>query len=91
MRQAARPLSSAACKRGGAVKLADGYGRALRLTIAFRYLESGTNTELPRGRSYSIFGVCQTCRSSIGTPTPQNLPLRPAIDARHAPSKLELT
>ena len=32
----AKPLSFAACKRYGVGKLADGYGRVLRLIIAFR-------------------------------------------------------
>jgi hypothetical protein len=41
MRRVARPLSCAACKRDDGVKRADGYGRTLRLTIAFRSFESG--------------------------------------------------
>jgi hypothetical protein len=88
MRRVARPLSSVACKRGDAVRLADGYGRVLRLTIEFRYFECGRNTETPRGRSCLTFGARLTCRSSIVTRTSQNLPLRHAIDALHTPSKL---
>jgi hypothetical protein len=88
MRRVVRLLSCAACKRDGAAKLAGGYGGALRLTIAFRFFESGTNTETPRGRNCSTFGGCPTCRSSIVMPTRPNLRVRPAVDARHAPSKL---
>jgi hypothetical protein len=43
MRRVARLVSSAACKRGGAVKRVDGYGRVPRLTIEFRYFECGRN------------------------------------------------
>src|SRR5215471_2992502 len=82
MRRAARLLYYGVCKHDGAVKPVDGYGRTLRLIIALRYFECGTNTETLPGRSCSIFGVCQTYRSSIATPTPQNLPLRHGIDAR---------
>jgi hypothetical protein len=38
-----RPGFCAGCKPSAAVKLADGYGKALRLTIAFRYFECGAN------------------------------------------------
>ena len=59
MRRVARLYSCAACKRGGAVKRADGYGRVLRLTIEFRYFECGRNTETPPGRSCLSFGNLQ--------------------------------
>jgi len=51
-----------ACKHDAAAKLANDYGRAPRLTIAFRYFACGVNTEICPGRSCSIFGVCQTFR-----------------------------
>src|SRR5207249_3088391 len=70
MRRVAKLLSFGASKRGGAVRLPDGYGRALRSTIEFRYSAYGTNTEAHLGRRCSIFGACLTSRSSIATPTP---------------------
>jgi hypothetical protein len=88
MGQVARRLSSGACKRDGAGKPEDGYGRVLRLTIELRYFECGTNTETLAGRCCSIFGACLTCRSSIVMPTPQSLRLRLGDEAQHAPSKL---
>jgi hypothetical protein len=88
MRQVARRPSFGACKRGGALKVGNGYGRALRLTIKFRSFEYGTNTGTPRGRSCSISGACLIFRSSIVTPTPQNQPLRREDEAQHAPSNL---
>src|SRR6516162_8684513 len=72
MHRAARSDSCGACKRGAAAKLADDYGRALRLTTVFRCFEYGTNTEMMHGRSCSIFGACQIFRSSTVTSTPQN-------------------
>jgi hypothetical protein len=87
MRRVARLVSSAACKRGGAVKRVDGYGRVPRLTIEFRYFECGRNIETSPGRSCLSFGACLTFRSSIVTHTPQNLPLRHATDAQHTPLK----
>ena len=59
MRRAARSGSCGASKRDAAAKLADGYGRALRLTTVFRCFEYGKNTETIRGRGCSIFAACQ--------------------------------
>ena len=90
MRRVARLPSCGVCKRDAAVKPADGYGRVLRLIIEFRYFECGTNAETLLGRSCSIFGVCRTYRSSIVTPTPQNLPLRHGIDTQQVALKANL-
>jgi len=50
-----RQDSSVACKGGAVAKPADGYGRAPRLTTAFRCFECGPNTGMRHGRCCSIF------------------------------------
>jgi len=84
MRRVARPPSCDACKRGAAAKLADGYGRALKLTTAFRFFGCGANIEICLGRSCSTFGACQTFKSLIATSMQQNAPSKRGIDELHA-------
>ena len=88
MPRVARPGCCDAYKRGAAAKLADGYGRALKLTTAFHCFECGANIGICRGRSCSIFGACRTLRSSIATPMPQNVPTRRGTDEPHRYLKL---
>jgi hypothetical protein len=88
MRRVARPGSCGACRRGAAAKLADAYGRALKLTIAFPCFECGANIGICRGRGCSIFGACQISRSSIATSTPQNVPTRRGTAGPHRHLKL---
>ena len=66
-RQIARQNFCVASKEGAAAKEADGYGKALRLTIAFRFFGCGANIKIRVGRSCSTFGDYQTCRSLIAT------------------------
>jgi hypothetical protein len=71
-----RQDSCVASKGGAVVKPENGYGRMLRLTTAFRFFEFGANIGICRGRSYSIFGACQTFRSSIATFILRKAPMR---------------
>jgi hypothetical protein len=88
MHRIVRQESSVASKGGAVAKPAHDYGRAPRLTTAFRCFECGPNIGRRRGRSYSIFGACQTFRSSIVTFTPQNAPSRRGTVVPHAFLKL---
>src|ERR1700756_3648352 len=88
MRQIARQHSCVAFKDGAAAKQVEGYGKTLRLTIAFHFFVFGANIEICVGRSCSTFGACQTFKPSIATSTRQNAPSRRETDERHACSKL---
>jgi hypothetical protein len=84
----ARQHSYVAFKGGAAVKQADGYGKALRLTTAFRFFVCGANIEIWVGRSCSTFGACQTFKSLIATSTQQNVPTKRGTDEPHRHLKL---
>jgi hypothetical protein len=84
----ARPHCYAGFNGGAAAKQADGYGKALRLTIAFRFFGCGANIEIRAGRNCSTFGDYQTCRSLIATSTQQNAQSRRGTDEPHARLKL---
>jgi hypothetical protein len=73
---------------GAAANQVDRYGKALRLTIAFRFFGCGANIEIRVGRSCSTFGACQTFKSLIATSMQQNAPSRRGTDEPHARLKL---
>ena len=83
-RRVARPGSCGACRRDVAAKLAGGYGRAPRWTIASRCFGCGANFETRHGQSCWIIGVCPTFRRSTAMSMPRNARPRHAIDARPA-------
>jgi hypothetical protein len=78
-----REHSCVGSKGGAAAKQADGYGKALRLTTAFRFFGYGANIEICIGRSCSTFGGCQTFKSLIATSMQQNAPSRRGTDEPH--------
>ena len=81
--RAARPPSCGVCKRAAAANPADGCGKALRLTTAFRYFECGASTASRPGRGCLVTGACRTFRSSAAMSIPRNAPQRPGTDERH--------